>query len=158
MADLDLKCMTWNVNGIMKRATDVHSYVIANSVDILVLQEVGVGGNNFLLKGYQRFELEYDRVNNTRGLITFVRNSVPADLKMATRINGTEILCIDVYLKDTVICIAKVYVHADELNLDDWPSCLFIENCLLMGDLNAGHKNLGSTGSQNRNGHVLNSI
>ena len=158
MEDLDLKCMTWNVNGIMKRATDVHSYVIANNVDILVLQEVSVGGNNFMLKGYQRFELEADRVNNTRGLITFVRNNVPADLKLATRNNGTEILCINVYLKETVISIANVYVHADELNLDDLPSCIFNENCLVMGDLNARHKNLGSTGSQNRNGHALNSI
>ncbi|XP_064104322.1 uncharacterized protein LOC135214183 [Macrobrachium nipponense] len=52
----------------------------------------------------------------------------------------------------------NVYVHADKLDLENLPKVIFNEYCLLVGDLNARHHDLGSSGSQNRNGFVLNNI
>ena len=39
------------------------------------------------------------------------------------------------------------------LGIEDLPDCLFSDECLLIGDLNARHRRLGSSfGSQNSNG------
>ncbi len=35
------RSLTWNVNGLRTRVTDIHSYVISQKPDIIVLQEVG---------------------------------------------------------------------------------------------------------------------
>ena len=158
MEGTDFNCITWNVNSLSKRSTDVHAYLLANDIDVMVLQEVGIKGINFQLSGYRTFELHADETNNTRGLITFIKNCIPATLGVSSKVNGTEFLCVNVHLKDTVICVANIYVHADKLNVEDLPSCVLDENCLLMGDLNARHYNLGTKGTPNRNGYILNNI
>lgn len=158
MASSELQCVTWNVNGLSLRITDIHSYVTSNDVDILALQEVGPGGSIFDLPGYQKFVLESNFNNNTRGLITFVKNSMPVNLIEASKANGTEILVVNLHLSDIILSILNIYVHADKLDLEDLPSCILDNKCLVMGDLNARHRELGTTGSQNKNGHVLKSI
>ena len=150
-----LNCLSWNVNSLSKRSTDVHSYVIENNIDVVLLQEGGMKGINYKLSGYQAFELNADDTSNTRGLITFVKNNIPATFIMSSKTNGTEIVCVSLKLKDTVVYVANIYVHADKFDVDDLPNCLFTEKCLLMGDLNARHHNLGTVGTPNKNGHIL---
>lgn len=153
-----LKCVSWNVNSLMKRATDVHSYVLDNNPDVIVLQETGVRAINFQLSGYQAFELSADVTNNTRGLVTLIKNNIPATFVRASKNNGTEILCVMINMKDLDICIVNVYIHADKLDIEDMPDCIFTDKCLLMGDMNARHPNLGTLGISNRNGNVLHNI
>ena len=54
--------------------------------------------------------------------------------------------------------IINVYVHSNALVVDDLPDLIFADECLLVSDLNARHKNLGSIGSQNHNGIILNNF
>ena len=68
--------LSWNVNSLQKRATDVHSYVLQNSIDIIALQEIDVHTDSLQLSGYQRFELQANLDDNTRGLVTCVKNSI----------------------------------------------------------------------------------
>ena len=110
---------------------------------------------NFQLSGYQAFELRADCSGNTRGLATLIKNSIPTTFVGASKTNGTEILCIKVNLKDLDICIVNVYIHADKLDIEDMPNYIFTEKCLLMGDMNARHPNLGTSGFSNRNGKLL---
>ena len=64
-------------------------------------------------------------------------------------------MCVSITLKATVLIIINVYVHSNASVVDDLPDLIFADECLLVGDLNARHKNLGSTGSQNHNGIIL---
>ena len=101
MMDLaDSKIISSNVNSLKKRRTDIHAYVFSNNVDIIALQEVGSGVSQIHLKNYQRFELLADSASNTRGLITFVKNSIPVTFLCSYKQNGTECVCIIVHLND----------------------------------------------------------
>lgn len=154
----NLSIISWNVNGLRKRFTDLHAHVLSNNVDILALQEVGVNGISLLLRGYKSFELPADISTNCRGLTTYVKDSIPAVFHSAFKINGTEYLCIKITLKNVELYVVNTYVHADSLTIDEFPDVIFAEDSILLGDLNARHCNLGSSGFQNHNGHVLNSF
>ncbi len=59
------RTFTWNVNGLRTRFTDLHSYVISQKPDIIVLQEVGPAVPP--LRGY----ISYSRGDgSSRGLTT----------------------------------------------------------------------------------------
>ena len=156
--DHNLCIVSWNINSLQKRLTDLHAYVHSNSVDIISLQEVGINGISLQLRGYNSFELPADATNNCRGLTTYVKSSIPASFHSAFKVNGTEYLCVSIKLKDSVLFIINVYVHADNLTVDDLPDIIFHEECLIVGDLNARHKDLGTSGTQNHNGIVLNNL
>lgn len=34
-----LKCISWNVNGLAARMTDLHCFVVSNDIDVVELQE-----------------------------------------------------------------------------------------------------------------------
>ena len=57
--------LSWNVNSLQKRSTDVHAYVFEHNIDATALQEVRVRTVCFSLQGRQRFELMADLQNNT---------------------------------------------------------------------------------------------
>ena len=154
----NLKILSWNVNSLRKRATDIHAHVLTHKYDVVTLQEVGVNGSGFQLPGYQSFELPANLENNTRGLTTFFKNSIPATLCDSLIVDGTEFLVLKLYVEGYFIYIINVYIHNDRLSLDNLPSCIFDHECVLMGDLNARHRSLENFGSPNRNGRVLHSI
>ena len=53
-----LKCISWNVNGLSARMTDLHCYVLHNSIDVVALQEtLGRDGTLVPLRNYQHFIL-----------------------------------------------------------------------------------------------------
>ena len=155
----NIKIISWNVNSLHKRATDLHAYVLSNDIDIIALQEVGIKAQNHSLKGYQRFELAADLGSNTRGLVSYVKDSIPATLLYASKKNGIEYICINVHVDGGILCFVNIYVHANSLVIEDLPDVIFSEICLLVGDLNARHPYFGSTGgTHNTNGVVLKSF
>lgn len=148
----NLCVLSWNSNSLQKRSTDVHAYVLENNIDVITLQEVGMKTDCLTLRGYQRFELSADLRTNTRGLVTYVKSCIPATLHSAYKVNGTEVLCVNVRVKDCVVIIVNTYIHANMLRSEDLPDCVFSDKSLLVGDLNARHRSLGSFfGSQNSN-------
>ena len=154
----NLSFISWNVNGLCTRFTDLHAHVMSHNVDVLALQEVGVNGISLSLRGYKSFELPADISDNCRGLTTYVKDSIPAVCHSAFKINGTECLCVKITLNNVELFVVNTYVHANSLNIDEFPDVIFAEDTILLGDLNARHFNLGSTGFQNHNGIVLNSF
>ena len=156
--DHNLNVISWNINSLQKRITDLHAYVSSSCVDVIALQEVGINGISLQLRGFNSFELPADNTTNCRGLTIYVKNDIPAIIHSAMKVNGTEFLCVSVTLQDITLVIVNIYVHADSLSVDDLPDIIFAEDCLLVGDLNARHNNLGTKGFQNRNGIALNCL
>ena len=69
--DHNLCVVSWNINSLQKRITDLHAYVHSSNVDVMALQEVGTNGTTLQLRGYQCFELPADVTKNCRGLKTY---------------------------------------------------------------------------------------
>ena len=103
-----LSILSWNINSLQKSSTDVYAYVFENNIEVIALQEVGVKTDSLLLRGYQRFELSADLHKNTRGLVTYIKNCIPVTLHSDYKINGTEILSVNVHVKDCVITIVNM--------------------------------------------------
>ena len=91
--------VSWNINSLQKRITDLHAYVHSSNVDVIALQEVGTNGTSLQLRGYQCFELPADITENCRGLKTYIKDTIPASFHSACKINGTEYLCVSITLK-----------------------------------------------------------
>ena len=53
-------------------------------------------------------------------------------------------ICVNVHIAGGENCIANVYIHANGLCVDDPPCLVFSDYCVLLGDLNARHKDLGT--------------
>ena len=102
----NLKCLSWNINSLHKRATDIHAHVLSHSYDVVALQEVGVNGSGFQLPGYQSFELPAILENNSRGLTTFIKTSIPATLCESHIVDGTELLSLKLYVEGCSIYIS----------------------------------------------------
>ena len=109
--------ISWNVNGLRTRITDLHAHVMSHNIDILALQEVGVNGISLMLRGYKSFELPADISNNCRGLTTYVKDSIPAVFHSAFKVNGTECICVKITLKNVELYVVNTYVHANSLTM-----------------------------------------
>lgn len=147
-----LKVLSWNVNSLKKRFVDVQQYALEHDIDVICLQETLVDESfNPRLSQYKRFILESKE--NVRGLIIYIKNSIPAEPTLANFGNNTETICLRVYLDNYVLNIVNIYIPKDQLNTNDFPDFIYEQPTLLVGDLNARHPSLGSEGNFcNRNG------
>ncbi len=78
MACKTYKLVTWNINGLRSRFTDLHSYVLTNSPDLISLQEVGP--EVLPLRGYVSYTLGCG-VGSSRGLVTYVKEGIPSTIE-----------------------------------------------------------------------------
>ena len=148
-----LNILSWNVNSLRPRITDLHAYLMLYDVDIIALQETGTEDDSLLtIRKYQGYYLPADRRGNTRGLLTYVRKDIPAEMVFCGVRNGTETLIVKAHTQGNALHIVNMYVHPQKFDSDDMPDCLFNDTCLLVGDINARHERLGTMGASNANG------
>ena len=86
-----LKIISWNVNGLKGRVTDVDAVVRDRDADVVALQETGVDKSGKLLKltGYNKFTL-----SKGRGMSLYVRETIPCELiSPPNKTNGIESIC-----------------------------------------------------------------
>ena len=157
MAPHSLRILSWNVNSVKNRVADIHYYVTETSTDIVLLQETGDRGEGSLLKlnGYQGFHLFAG--DGIRGLSTYVKRSIPAELiNEPNRCGGIENLSVKIYLSAVQLNILNLYVSKNGFNVTDLPEYIFGDLTVLAGDLNARHGSLDDpTGAVNNNGAVF---
>ena len=149
MACKTYRLMTWNINGLRSRFTDLHSYVITTCPDLISLQEVGP--EILPLHGYNSYTLGCSD-GSSRGLVMYVKESLPCTLKEKGICNGVEYIIVRLTFHTDTVLFANLYVHANSFHITNLPGCLFEDKSVIMGDLNARHKDLGSFQTSNVNG------
>lgn len=141
--------LTWNVNGLQARFTDLHSYVISKKPDIIALQEVGPRVLD--LRGYVSHSLPHE-VGGCRGLTTYVRQGLGATFfEMGVRA-GIEYLTVCLRVFHETVYFINLYVHANCFQTVNLPAYVLTEKSVVMGDINARHRDLGSHLTNNVNG------
>ena len=143
-----LRVLSWNVNGLKGKVTDVDAVVRGKDADVVALQETGDTGDNLLtLSGYKKYSLL-----SGRGMSLYIRNSIPSEkVSEPSKTNGTESICTRLKLADCDLNIVSLYVYGNRFHVGDLPDCIFDEPTLVVGDLNARHPALGTEG-KNANG------
>ena len=152
MATNNLRIISWNVNGLRARCGDVHYYVHRNHIDVVLLQETGdKNGCLLTLKGYKKYQLLAGA--GTRGLATYVRDSIPSELIEEPQKNeGVESICVSLHLKEGLLNIVNLYISKNCFTVNALPDNIFGSMSFVAGDLNARHRELESSGKMNTNG------
>lgn len=82
-----LQCLSWNVNGLPKRMTDLHGYVLNSNIDVVALQEtLDRDGTLVVLRNYQHFFLPAGE--GVRGVSVYIKNIIPVELVSGPGKNG----------------------------------------------------------------------
>ena len=152
MANKTLKMISWNVNGLKTRRCDIHYYVNKHNIDVILLQETGDRNGDLLhLKGYTKYQLLAGV--GTRGLTTYIRNSIPSSLIEEPRRNaGIESVCVSIHLEEGLLNIVNLYITKNCFCIDSLPDAVFNSATLVAGDLNARHGDFDKSGKVNTNG------
>lgn len=147
-----LQIISWNVNGLRNRMTDVHYYAHKANIDVILLQETGDRNGSLLsINGYKAYHLP--ACPGVRGLITYVKNSIPSELiEEPHKTDGIESLSVRVYLQKGLLNIVNLYVSKNSFYVDSLPDSVFNETTVIAGDLNARHNELEDEGRMNTNG------
>ena len=144
-----LRLLTWNVNGLHARLTDLHSYVITHRPDIIALQEVGPRVSP--LRSYDSYVLD-GATGSTRGMATYVKQGLPVAFEEMGTHDGIEFITVSMNYFGDKLFFVNTYVHAGALNIDNFPNYVHEEPTVLAGDLNSRHRDLGSHRTNNVNG------
>ena len=144
-----LRLLTWNVNGLHARLTDLHSYIITHRPDIIALQEVGPRVSP--LRGYDSYVLD-GATGSTRGMATYVKQGLPVAFEEMGTHGGIEFITVSMNYFGDKLFFVSTYVHAGALNIDNFPNYVHEEPTVLAGDLNSRHRDLGSHRTNNVNG------
>ena len=79
----NIKCLSWNVNGLMNRKDVLSEYLSRNDIDIALIQEIKCDPqNNIDISGYNKHVLPSKSAQENkywaRGLVTYVKQSIPS--------------------------------------------------------------------------------
>lgn len=142
------RTLTWNVNGLHARFTDLHSHVLLHKPDIIALQEVGPRVPE--LRGYASHTFSCD--GSSPVVAIYIRHGIPVTFRVMGVTEGIEFITVCLHTLGEVIYFVNMYIHAGALNVANFPDYVLEEQTVIMGDLNARHKELGSHLTTNANG------
>lgn len=151
-----LKVLSWNVNGVQGRITDLHYYISKHNVDVILLQETGDRNGTVLkINTHTSYHLFADK--GIRGLSTYVRKSIPSELvEEPHKTDGVESLAVKLRLKEGVFNIANLYISKNCFSISKLPDIIYNEATLVAGDFNARHAHLEANAKTNDNGRRFN--
>lgn len=125
--------------------------------DIICLQEKKVGEEcKPRFRGYQQFT--FPGTSRCRGLITFIKSSIPVTEIQADFRAGTENQTFKLIINNQELHVVNLYVGNDSLNVTKYDELLDTTPTLLVGDLNAKHTQLGSNRNKSNNINDVNFI
>ena len=103
--DVPLVFAQWNAEGVRKKKPGLQNDLQIHQVDIICVQETHLtGAHRFFIRGYQLFR--HDRVNRHKGgLITLVKNSIPAVQTSQSNSEHLEFIAVKVMLGDSDITV-----------------------------------------------------
>ena len=100
-SDASIVFAHWNADGIFKKKPDLQVFLKKHGVDIICIQETHLAdARKFFVRGYQVFR--HDRANRHKGgLITLVKNAIPAVRLSDSENDYLESLAVKLILHDT---------------------------------------------------------
>ena len=141
-----LKILQWNVNSFARKQAMLTATVKAEDFDIILLQEtLQKEQHNPKLSGYTTYKLSSNE--HTRGLLTFIKNSIPSAAIQNPIHCGenVEVLAVTVQLLHNSLCIYNIYKqHQGALELDELFASTSNHQTFIGGDFNAHHPILHS--------------
>ena len=154
----NIKCLSWNVNGLMNRKDILSEYLSRNDIDIALIQEIKCDPqNNIDISGYNKHVLPSKSAQENkywaRGLVTYVKQSIPSKpsqpLNLGDGVEAILINCFDANGK-IALKVQNTYVPQKGLKFHSEELSLVTEPLIIAGDLNASIK-----GKTNKNGREL---
>ena len=89
---------------------------------------------------------------SSRGLVVKAKQRLPVTHRDKGVSHGIEFIIMCLHTQGEAILIANLYVHAGGFHVAHLPECILEEKSILMGDINARHRDLGSYQTTNVNG------
>ena len=100
--------LTWNVNGLRARMTDIHAHILKQSPDFIAVQETGPEVDD--LRGYSKHVLGCD-LRSSRGLVMYVKSGLSVTFKEMGVDRGIEFISVCLHLEENVIYITNMYMY-----------------------------------------------
>ena len=151
------RLLQWNINGAAGRKALLEASLANGPIDICILQESLLREpSTFRVPGYQVFSLAQGGMG--RGLVTLVRDSIPAErwLDVPDCGEGVEVLGVKVALQDTALHVVNIYRPArSTLELGEIFAEASVVHMVLGGDFNAHHPVLHSSSRTNAAGQEV---
>ena len=97
--------LTWNVNGLRDRITDIHAYILQQSPDFIAVQETGPVVCE--LRGYCQQVLSCD-VGSSRGMDKCIKSGLPVSLVEKGVNGGIEYITVCLHLTNDYIYISLI--------------------------------------------------
>ena len=113
----------WNAEGIQKKKQVLQVFLKRHDVDVFCVQETHLTeAHKFFIRGYQVFR--HDRANRHKGgLITMIKNSIPAVQLSQSDSEHPEFLAVRIILQDGEMMVVNCYGPPDkELKLHSIPT------------------------------------
>ena len=152
----------WNAEGLRNKKPELQNFLRNHKVDIICIQETHLtDAHRFFLRLYELFR--HDRLHRHKGgLVTLVRNTIPAVQTFQSDNEGTEFLAVKVILPDKEVTVINIYCPPDkELQLHTIP--MQEKGLLIAGDVNAhspswGYERLNTRGEQTEDWMMENNL
>ncbi|XP_063849706.1 uncharacterized protein LOC135093957 [Scylla paramamosain] len=122
---------------------------LTRDVDDLKTREVGLWVPE--LQGYASHTFSCGD-GSSQGMATYIRRGIPVTFREMGITEGIEFITVCLHSLGEVIYFVNMYIHAGALNVENFPDYVLEEQTVIMGDLNARHKELGSHLTTNANG------
>ncbi|KAG7167758.1 RNA-directed DNA polymerase from mobile element jockey-like 27 [Homarus americanus] len=105
----NLKITQWNVQGLSNKRHTVQAAVIANNIDVLILQETMMSKNKqFRLPGYQPYSVP--KGSNSHGSMILVRATIPSsEVEPVHCGDGVEAQAVRMHLANDSLVVYNIY-------------------------------------------------
>ena len=126
----------WNAEGVRNKKPELQSFLKNKKIAIICIQETHLtDAHRFSIRGYEPFR--QDRVNRHKGgLLTLVRNDLPAVLTSKSDCEGTEHITVKVILQKSEITIVNCYCAPNkDLKMQQIP--IQEKGLFILGDFNS---------------------
>lgn len=147
-----LNLLQWNAEGVLNKKMSLTKRLYEEKIDVACIQETHLNAHHrFSVRGFQA--IRYDREGHKGGVLILVRNSIPSSELSVTCNNQTEIVGVDIMIKEETIRIYNLYSPA---NKDLALSRMEIKdtNCIVVGDFNSRSERWGYPDTDNRGDEV----
>ena len=154
-----LKILQWNIAGYKSKCSALRAVVMAEQFDVILLQETLIPASKTIsFAGYIPFYFPYNPNPHSRGLLTLVKNTIPASkiLQPIPCGEGVEVLAVKLQLLNHNFTIYNLYKpHNGLLKSGELFTQASIEPLYIGGDFNAHHSILSSPSPTNPDGEHL---
>ena len=145
-----LRVVHWNAEGIRNKKPELQEFMHRNQVDILCAQEMHLTDKHrFFMRGYEFFR--HDRTTrHKRGVLTLVRNNLPAVESNRSKDDSVEFISVKILLPTGELTVTNCYSAP---NIKPQLEGIPIYSCshLVVGDFNGhsqswGYRDFNNTG------------